>query len=52
MVTYEMVTQDFYDSDHDLVSEGNRVNKYCPIVEDISIKDEVLYEAVEEVEKE
>ena len=39
-------------SDMDLVCETNKVEKYCPIVEDISIEDDVLCQEVERIEKE
>ena len=39
-------------SDMDLVCETNKVEKYCPIVEDISMEDDVLCQEVEQIEKE
>ena len=58
----ELVTQDFYDfsehwqnsiSDMDLVSaEGCSSHQYCPVIEDISLDDDTLYEAVEQIEYE
>ena len=39
-------------SDMDLVSQASDMEKYCPVVEDISMEDEVLYSAVERIEKE
>ena len=53
----ECVTQDFYDftehwqnclSDKELI-DGER---YCLLVEDISLDDDTLYEAVEQIEQE
>ena len=38
-------------SDMELVCETNKVEKYCPIVEDISIEDDVLCQEVECIEK-
>ena len=58
----ELVTQDFYDfsehwqnsiSDMDLVAtEGCSSHRYCPVIEDISLDDDTLYEAVEQIEHE
>ena len=58
----EIVQQDFYDfpnlwgdssvQDSDLVNEMERVERYQPIVEDISIEDDILCSAVEKIEKE
>ena len=55
----ECVTQDFYDftehwqnclSDKELIDrEGPQ---YCPVVEDILLDDDTLYEAVEQIEHE
>ena len=55
----ELVTQDFYDfknhwensgiSDMDLVSTEE--GRYCPLVEDISLDDSTLYEAVSQIEE-
>ena len=56
----DIVSEDFYDfgdlwdssiCDSDLVSSVENMEKYCPIVEDISVDDEFLCEAVEEIEK-
>ena len=59
----ECVTQDFYDftehwqnclSDKELI-DGKRLGPgswYCPLVEDISLNDDTLYEAVEQIEHE
>ena len=53
--------QEFYDfTDHwksnvmdsDLVKETEYAERYCPVVEDISLDDNVLYEAVEHIEEE
>ena len=47
--------EDLWDSNVnncDLVSEINKVEMYQPIVEDISLDDETLCEAVESIEKE
>ena len=53
----EVVTEDFYDfkehwenclSDMDLVAAEEP--RYCPVAEDISLDDETLYEAVEQIE--
>ena len=35
-----------------MVEELNKVDRYCPVTEDISLDDEVLYNAVEKVEEE
>ena len=58
----ELVTQDFYDftehwntsiTDMELlVAEGPLSAKYLPVVEDISLDDDTLYEAVEQIEHE
>ena len=56
----ECVMQDFYDfSEHwqnsilDMeLLEGERPSRYTPVVEDISLDDETLYEAVEQIEQE
>ena len=54
----ELFRVDFYDfskhwrskiSDADLNMEIDTVETYCPITEDISIEDEVLYNAVEKI---
>ena len=39
-------------SDSELLEVANVVDRYCPIVEDISLDDNVLYSAVEQIEKE
>ena len=39
-------------TDMELVSEVNKLEAYCPIVEDISLEDEVLCTAVERIEEE
>ena len=53
--------EEFYDfTDHwksnvmdaDLVRETEVVERYCPVVEDISLDDNVLYQAVEHIEEE
>ena len=38
--------------DNDLVSEVNKMEYYCPIVEDISVDNETLTVAVEKIEQE
>ena len=46
---------DLWDSnitDMDLVSHVEKVERYCPIVEDISVDDDRLCQAVEAIEKE
>ena len=57
----EVMDQDFYDfsdlwlsltSDRELVDVASNVEKYVPVVEDISIEDSVLCQAVESIEKE
>ena len=58
----ECVTQEFYDftehwqnclSDKELIDgERPRPGSYCPLVEDISLDDDTLYEAVEQIEQE
>ena len=57
----ELLDEDFYDfselwssniGDMELVKETERVEKYCPVVEDISIDDELLCSAVEKIESE
>ena len=59
----ECVMQDFYDftkhwqnclSDKELI-DGERPgpgSRYCPLVEDMSLDDDTLYEAVEQIEQE
>ena len=39
-------------TDADLNTQMDKVEKYCLVVEDISIEDEVLYNAVEKIENE
>ena len=39
-------------SDMELVHNVEQVEKYCPITEDISMDDHVLYSAVEKIEEE
>ena len=58
----DIVTQDFYDfselwncgnvPDQVLIKEADKVDRYCPIVEDISLDDDTLCTAVEKIEKE
>ena len=57
----ELLQSDFYDfnelwssnvNDEELVLETNRVEKYCPIIEDITIEDDILCDAVEKIEEE
>ena len=58
----ELVTQDFYDftehwnnstTDMELLAaERPFSGKYSPMVEDISLDDDTLYEAVEQIEQE
>ena len=58
----ELVTQDFYDftehwntsiTDMELLAaEGPLSGKYLPVVEDISLDEDTLYEAVEQIEHE
>ena len=38
-------------SDVELITEGSKMDVYCPIVEDISIEDDVLCSAVEKIEE-
>ena len=56
----DIVTQDFFDfnelwdnnvGNRQLVEDVEKLEKYCPIVEDISLEDNVLCEAVESIEK-
>ena len=35
--------------DYDLVCKANKIDRYCPVVEDISFDDDMLYEAVEQL---
>ena len=39
-------------NDKELVQNVERIEKYCPIVEDISLDDQVLCTAVEKIEEE
>ena len=39
-------------TDQDIMDTVNHMEKYCPVVEDISIEDEVLCSAVEQIESE
>ena len=39
-------------SDEDLNIEMDKIERYCPITEDISLEDEVLCNAVEKIEDE
>ena len=57
----QIFDQDFHDftklwklnnMDSELVSESDKLEKYCPIMEDISLDDEVLCSAVESIEQE
>ena len=57
----ELVSRDFFDfsehwkslvTDVDLNIEMDNFERYCPITEDISIDDEVLWTAVEKIEHE
>ena len=57
----EVFTQDFFEfnelwssnvTDKQLVEDSNKLEKYCPIVEDISMDDETLCAAVEKIEDE
>ena len=57
----ELISEDFYEfkdlwqsnvGDVELVREVEKVDKYSPVVEDISLGDATLYNAVEEIENE
>ena len=57
----EIFQEDFYDycdmwssdlSDAAIVSHLENVEKYCPITEDITMDDDTLYSAVEQIEEE
>ena len=57
----ELISEDFYEfkdlwqsnvGDVELVKEVEKVDKYSPVVEDISLDDATLYNAVEEIENE
>ena len=41
---------ELWSSDRDLVTDVEKLEKYCPIVEDISMDDQELCEAVEQIE--
>ena len=43
---------ELWSSDRDLVMDVEKLEKYCPIVEDISMDDQELCEAVEQIEYE
>ena len=56
-----LMADDFYEfkelwslnvSDSDLVTETNNIEHCCPIVEDISLDDNILYLAVEQINNE
>ena len=57
----DIFTEDFYNfdelwdnslSDSDLVEVVSKMERYCPVVEDISMDDEELCKAVEQIEYE
>ena len=58
----DIVTEDFYEfqdlwncsnlDDYEIVQEVEKIEKYCPIIEDISLDDEMLCSAVEKIEQE
>ena len=57
----DIFTEDFYNfdelwdnslTDSDLVQGVSKMEKYCPVVEDISMDDEELCKAVEQIEYE
>ena len=57
----QIVSQDFYEfrelwqgslPDKDLVKAAENLDRYSPEVEDISLDDDTLYEAVAEIENE
>ena len=57
----QLLSQDFYDYDElwssnignmELVKEVEKVERYSPIVEDISLEDDILCSAVEKIEEE
>ena len=57
----DIFTEDFYNfdelwdnslSDSDLVEGVSKMERYCPVVEDISMDDEELCKAVEQIEYE
>ena len=57
----EIFNEDFYDftelwgtsvMDTELLKDVEQVEKYCPVVEDISLDDDTLCSAVENIEKE
>ena len=58
---HTIVSEDFFEfkelwetnvCDKELVQVADKVDHYCPIVEDISLDDETLCRAVEQIEKE
>ena len=58
---HDIVTQDFYEfkdlwqsnmCDRELVQAAKRIDKYMPVVEDISLNNTTLYDAVEQIEYE
>ena len=57
----DIMSEDFYDfgdlwgstvNDRELVRDVEKLEKYCPVVEDISMDDETLCSAVEKIEEE
>ena len=57
----DIFQEDFYEfsdlwkssvKDVELVEEVNKVERYCPVTEDISLDDDTLCQAVENVEEE
>ena len=57
----QIMPDDFYDfsklwkiitSDNELLQASTTIDKYCPVVEDISMDDVTLCEAVEKIKKE
>ena len=57
----ELISEDFYEfaelwdsdmADLDLISQVEQIEKYCPIVEDISLDNQILCSAVEKIEEE
>ena len=57
----ELFKEDFYDfsnmwssnvTDNEIITETEKVERYCPITEDISLDDNVLCRAVEKIEEE
>ena len=58
---HDIMSQDFFDfselwnqvtSDQDIVNYANEVDRYSPVVEEISMDDSTLCQAVESIEKE